>query len=80
MSEGSRVRDRFEKWAVYQKLPSLRHYVLVERDRPHIEVFDRIGETWSGVRILDGLDGTLDFPAIGVSVPVREIYLQVIDG
>lgn len=40
MSEGSKARDRFEKWAVYQKLSSLRHYVLVERDRAHIETFD----------------------------------------
>lgn len=80
MSEGSKARDRFEKWAVYQKLPSLRHYVLVERDRVHIETFDRVGEVWSGVRILDGLEATLDFPAIGVGVPLAEIYRDVIGG
>jgi Uma2 family endonuclease len=78
MSEGSKARDRFEKWAVYQKLPSLRHYVLVERDRAHIETFDRVGEVWSGVRILDGLESVLDLPAIGVSVPLAEIYRDVI--
>jgi len=79
MSEGSKARDRFEKWAVYQKLPSLRHYVLVERDRAHIETFDRAGEVWSGVRILDGLAAELDLPAIGVSVPLAEIYRDVIE-
>lgn len=78
MSEGSKARDRFEKWAIYQKLASLRHYALVERDRPHIEIFDRVGEVWSGVRILDGLEATLDLPAIGVSVPLAEIYRDVI--
>lgn len=78
MSDGSRARDRFEKWAVYQQLPSLKHYVLVERDRAHIEVFDRTGEEWTGVRILDGLDATLDLPAIGVGVPLAEIYRDVI--
>lgn len=80
MSEGSKARDRFEKWAVYQKLPSLRHYVLVERDRAHIEIFDRAGEVWSGVRILDGLAAELDLPAIGVGVPLAEIYRDVIEG
>jgi Uma2 family endonuclease len=80
MSEGSKARDRFEKWAVYQKLPSLRHYVLVERDRAHIETFDRVGEAWSGVQILDGLEAELSLPAIGVSVPLAEIYRDVIGG
>lgn len=79
MSEGSKARDRFEKWAVHQKLASLRHYVPVERDRAHIEIFDRIGEAWGGVRILDGLEATLDLPGIQASVPLREIYLDVID-
>jgi len=80
MSEGSKARDRFEKWAVYQKLPSLRHYVLVERDRAHIETFDRVGEAWSGVQILDGLEAELSLPAIEVSVPLAEIYRDVIGG
>jgi Uma2 family endonuclease len=78
MSEGSKARDRFEKWAVYQQLPSLKHYVLVERDRAHIETFDRVGDEWAGVRILDGLAATLDLPAIGVGVPLAEIYRDVI--
>lgn len=78
MSEGSKARDRFEKWAVYQKLPSLRHYVLVERDWAHIETFDRAGADWAGVQILDGLEAELNLPAIGVSVPLAEIYRDVI--
>lgn len=78
MSEGSKARDRFEKWAVYQKLPSLRHYVLVERDRAHMETFDRAGADWVGVQILDGLEAELNLPAIGVSAPLAEIYRDVI--
>jgi Uma2 family endonuclease len=79
MSEGSKARDRFEKWAVYQQLPSLKHYVLVERDRAHIETFDRGADgAWSGVQILDGLAAVMELPAIGVSVPLSEIYRDVI--
>lgn len=78
MSEGSKARDRFEKWAVYQLLPSLKHYVLVERDRAHIETFDRVADEWGGVRIFDGLAATLELPAIGVGVPLAEIYRDVI--
>jgi len=78
MSEGGKARDRFEKWALYQQLPSLQHYVPIERNRPHIETFDRVGTDWSGVRILDGLQTTLELPAIGVGVPLVEIYRDVV--
>lgn len=53
--------------------------MLVERDPAHIEIFDRVGEVWSGVRILDGLGAELDLPAIGVGVPLAEIYRDVIE-
>jgi Uma2 family endonuclease len=78
MSHGTQARDRLEKWHVYQKLPSLQHYVLVERDRAYIEVFDRAGAAWTGVRILEGLQAVLDLPAIDVSVPLNQVYLDVL--
>lgn len=78
LSPGTEARDRFEKWQVYQQLPSLRHYVLAARDRAHIEVFGRVGEDWSGFRVLDGLDATLELPAIGAAITLRDIYRRVI--
>ena len=77
MSVGSEGRDRLEKWTIYQRLPSLQHYVLVARDRPHVEVFNRIEGEWSGLKVLDGLDATLTLDAIGVSVPLSAIYRRV---
>ena len=78
MSNGSVGRDRVEKWRVYQKLPSLQHHVLIERDKALIEVFDRAGEAWFNERMIEGLDATLDFSAIDVSIPVSEIYRDVL--
>ena len=48
LSPGTEARDRFEKWAVYQQLASLQHDVLVARDRPHLEVFDRVEGAGAG--------------------------------
>ena len=45
LSKGTQKRDREDKWLVYQTLPSLRHYVLVTRDRPHVETIDRDDDT-----------------------------------
>jgi Uma2 family endonuclease len=41
LSPGTEARDRREKWAPYQKLDSLKHYVLVARDKAHAEIFSR---------------------------------------
>lgn len=78
LSNGSVGRDRVEKWRVYQKLASLRHYVLIERDKAVIEVFDRAGEAWFKERMIEGLDAVLDLSALGVSIPLAEIYRDVL--
>ena len=78
ISDGSVGRDRVEKWRVYQKLPSLRHYVLVERDKATIEVFDRAGEAWFTQRLIEGLDADLDLSALGMTIPLAEIYRDVL--
>jgi Uma2 family endonuclease len=76
-SDGTRRRDREDKWAVYQRLPSLRHYAIVGRDAPHIEVFDRIDGEWRGLRVADGLDATLILSALDLAIPFAEIYADV---
>jgi Uma2 family endonuclease len=78
LSRGTERRDRFEKWASYQKLPSLQHYVLVERDRPYIDVFSRVGEEWAGYKALEGLGGELRLPAVDFAMPVAEVYRDVL--
>ena len=78
MSDGSVGRDRVEKWRIYQKLPSLQHYLLVERDRPIIEVFDRAGEAWFTQRMIEGLDAVLDLAALDLTIPLAEIYRDVL--
>ena len=78
LSDGSVGRDRVEKWRIYQKLPSLQHYVLVERDKPVIEVFDRAGEAWFKQRLIEGLDAILELSALDLSIPLAEIYRDVL--
>jgi Uma2 family endonuclease len=78
MSPGTEARDRFDKWHIYQRLPSLKHYVLVARDKPHVEAFDRVGEAWSGMRVLDGFDAVLDLPAVDAKLSLSDIYRRVL--
>ena len=64
-----------ETWRVDQKLPSLQHSVLIERDKPLIEVFDRAGEAWFEEGMIEGLDAVLDLSALDLTIPLAEIYL-----
>lgn len=77
LSPGTEARDRFEKWHVYQRLPALKHYVLVARDRPHVEVFDRVGGEWSAMQVRDGRDAVLRLEAVGASITLADIYRRV---
>jgi Uma2 family endonuclease len=78
VSKGSAQRDRWEKWALYRRLPSLRHYALVERDALAVDVFDRSGDGFfERPRLSDGQD-VLRLPAIDFELPLSEVYRDVI--
>ncbi|HEX2554169.1 MAG TPA: Uma2 family endonuclease [Microvirga sp.] len=79
-SPGGEARDRIVKADLYRRLPSLRHFVLVERDAALVTVDDLVGErTWTFGQELRGLDAVLPLPALGVALPLAEIYRDVIE-
>ena len=78
LSDGTARRDREDKWAVYQKLVSLSHYVMIARDRPHVEVIDRSAAEWTGHHIAEGLDARLILPDFAIDLPLAEIYADVL--
>ncbi len=80
LSPGSETRDRHEKWALYQKLESVKHYVLVARDKAHVEVFSRGEAGWSGFQVLEGLEAKLRLQAVDFETPLAEIYRDVLSG
>ena len=77
VSPGSEGRDRVEKWNTYKKLPSLRHYLIVSRDEPLVEIYDRVGLAWPGSRRVEGLEGEVALPVLDLAVPMAEIYRDV---
>jgi Uma2 family endonuclease len=79
LSDGSRNRDTQEKWDYYRRLPSLMHYVLVARDKISITIKDRQGENWLERPALTEPADLLTLPALEFSMPVSEIYRDVID-
>ncbi|HXG91014.1 MAG TPA: Uma2 family endonuclease [Blastocatellia bacterium] len=75
-SPSTAVTDRREKLLAYQKLDSLREYVLIAQDEVKVEFYarDREGHWW-----LHTLDpkGELRLKSVGLTMPIAEIYDDV---
>jgi Uma2 family endonuclease len=76
LSPSTAAYDRGRKFALYRALDTLRTYVLIAQDQPHVEVFERDGDRWV-LHEVSGLEATLGLPSIGASVPLRELYARV---
>ena len=74
ISPTTRDFDTFEKLTEYQQVDSLDYIVVVEPNAPEVVVWSR-GQDRAWVRhIVEGIDRKVDMPAIGVTLPLAEIY------
>ena len=78
ISPGSERRDRVSKRAAYEKLPSLQHFVLVERDEPLVELFSRRQDGWHGLPRLERFSDVLELPALDFRISLADIYRDVL--
>jgi len=73
LSGSTESYDRNKKFALYRKLDSLRHYVLLAQDRVHAEVYDRNDDgTWT-VHFL-GPGQSLPLATLDVKLAVDDLY------
>ena len=77
LSPTTEAWDRGGKSEQYRQRESLREYVLVAQDRPHVERFAR---QVSGQWLLtegNGLEAVLSLPSIGCGLALAEVYRKV---
>ncbi len=68
--------ERSEKWQNYQKLESLKTYVLLDQTQIRAEVYQRLDdETWQYKPLESG--GKLDIPCLNLSIALEDIYRGV---
>jgi Uma2 family endonuclease len=69
--------DRGNKFEHYQQIPSLKSYVLVSQWHARIDIFDRQADgSWS-LRGASGMDAKVEISAIGIELPLSEVYDRV---
>ncbi|RZK10073.1 MAG: Uma2 family endonuclease [Hymenobacter sp.] len=66
--------DRTTKFENYQKIPSLRHYLLISQSAWTVEWFRRDEAGQWIYTLLTGSDGTLEIPDMNLVLPLRELY------
>lgn len=72
LSPSTADRDLRWKREAYTLLPSLTHYVVIAQDAHEVVVFAR--DTGFAETRLTGRDDVIAFPALGVTLPLSEIY------
>ncbi len=75
LSEGTEAYDRGDKFAHYQELPSLQHYVLVSQYEARIEVYTRADDGW--VLRAARAGGQAELSALGGAVSVDRVYAGI---
>jgi len=77
LSESTEAYDRGRKFEHYQRIPSLREYLLVSQSAPRLEQFIRqSGGDWL-FRQAVGLEATLVIPSLEITIALSEIYANV---
>lgn len=74
LSPSTADRDLRWKRRVYASLASLQHYVVIAQDIAEIVVYDRA--SGFAERRIESPSASLDLPALGISVPLAEIYVD----
>jgi len=66
--------DRFRKLEEYKTVASLKHIALIDPDQPIVLLFSRVADGAWGHAEMQGLEAALPLAAIGVELPLGEIY------
>jgi Uma2 family endonuclease len=64
--------DRGTKLHLYQRIPSLREYVIVAQNRRFVSVCRRVGDLWAFQDVEPG--GVLKLEAMGIELSLDDIY------
>jgi len=74
LSPSTESLDRGTKWMNYQRIATLRDYLMVWQERPRIEHFARSGDGNWGYQMLEGLEAVLVINHLDIEIPFALIY------
>jgi Uma2 family endonuclease len=79
LSESTEGRDLRKKLNVYQAIPSLQAYVMVDQYECWVRVYERdAAGNWLPHRLLDSLSDALYLRAVEWQIPLQELYQDIV--
>jgi len=69
--------DRGTKFEHYRSIDSLLYFLLLDQDRPHAELFERLPEGGWKLTEASGADSEVYLARLGIGLPLDELYRQV---
>ncbi|MEZ4953547.1 MAG: Uma2 family endonuclease [Saprospiraceae bacterium] len=76
-SPSTKVYDKTDKFIRFRKIPSLRHYIVVNSEKVDIEVFTKVGKEWVSENYSNKND-FLELSVIKIKLPITDIYAEVL--
>jgi Uma2 family endonuclease len=76
ISPSTEMRDKMEKRIAYQRLPTLKEYVLIYQEKISVEVFRRIGEGWEKETYSEG--DVIEYASLAFEIKIESIYEDVL--
>ena len=73
LSDSTEQRDRGKKFELYQRVESVREYVLVSQKRVLVEQYVREGNFWR-FNDIDNMEASLKLASVGSAIPLRRLY------
>jgi len=74
LSPSTRRYDRGRKFDLYQQIPSLKEYILVDSQTVHVQLFHPCGDGHWGLREYKQLDDKIEVDVIGIDLLLADIY------
>ncbi|CAN5847895.1 Uma2 family endonuclease [soil metagenome] len=79
LSPSTQDYDHGRKWLLYQRISSLRDYLLVSQDRVQVERYERQADGSWLYRVLDDPEAELRLDSIGCTLALNDIYENVLE-
>jgi len=77
LSESTEKYDRGKKSGHYRQLTSLKEYLLVSQDEPHVEHYARQGDGHWLLTEATGVEASIELPAVSAELRLSEVYSRV---
>ncbi len=74
LSPSTRSYDRGDKFQLYRAIPTLKEYILIDPEKICIEAFYINGQGEWALREYANMNDTLSILAVGVTLPLTDIY------